>query len=286
MKTLVLGATGFIGSHVARELVAQEIDVRILRRGSSPTRALEGLKVEPVLGDLNDPESLKKSMKDCKALFHVAGYYPLYSLDRERQKKIALQQMKNVLEAASNASIEKIIYTSSMSTMGKTVGVQNFEPLPSHEDTPYDPKDFTGLYYQIKYLQEQAAQQAVQSGSPIVIINPTGVFGDYDVKPTSGALVVEIAKGRLPALFDAKMNAVDVRDVAKAQVTALKKGKVGRRYLIGGCNTTVWELAHWIARLAKVPPPRLKLPLLLGEGAACASEWMGKLLHQEKPLIP
>lgn len=282
MKAVVLGATGFIGSHVARALVTEGITVRIVRRRSSPTLALEGLKVEETVGDLNDKPSLVRAFKECDALFHVAAYYPLYSFDREKQKVLALRQMKNVLEAAAESGIPKIVYTSSMSTIGKAT-----DGAPSNEETPYDPRYFRGLYYEIKHLAEEAALAATKEGLPLVVVNPTGVFGDYDVKPTSGSLVVAIASRKLPAIFDAKMNAVDVRDVARGQIAAMRQGKVGRRYILGAHNTTVWEVARLIARLAGVSPPLLKLPLFLGEVAAFASEALGRyLLRQEKPLIP
>ncbi len=292
MKALVLGATGFIGSHVVRALVQEGVDVRILRRQSSPHLALKGLKLEESIGDMNDFDSLKKAVKGCEVIFHVAAYYALYSFEKEKQKTLALQQMKNVLKAAEGVS--KFIYTSSLSTIGRPVGavlVTGGNPLGtaplSNEDTPYNPADFTGLYYEVKYLLEQEALRQAQQGLPVVIVNPTGVFGDYDVKPTSGSLVVAIASGKLPVLFDAKMNAVDVHDVARGQVAAMKIGKVGRRYILGSHNTTVWEIAHLIARLAKVSPPRLKLPIAVGEVAAYASEIVGKfVLHQDKPLIP
>lgn len=281
MKAIVLGATGFIGSHVARALVAEGIDVRILRRGTSPTLALEGLKVEQVIGDLDDKASLIQGMKGCDVLFNAAGYYPLYSFERENQKKTAVQQMKNVIEAAKEAGISRFVYTSSMSTIGKN------PDGPSDEETPYDPKHFTGLYYEIKYLLEQEALKAARDGLHTVIVNPTGVFGDYDVKPTSGTLVVAIAQKKVPAIIDALMNAVDVRDVGKGQVAALLKGESGRRYILGSHNTTVWEISHLIARLVNVPPPRIKLPLVLAEGAAFLSEILGKyVLHQEKPFMP
>ncbi len=282
MKAIVLGATGFIGSHVVRALIDDEVDVRILRRRSSPNLALEGLRFEVALGDLDDKGSLKKAFKGCQVLFHVAGYYPLYSFEREAQKAQALRQMKNVLEAAADSQIVKIVYTSSMSTMGQTG-----DGSPSNEETPYDSKHFTGLYYQIKHLLEEEAFAAAKNGLPIVIVNPTGVFGDFDVKPTSGVLVVEVARGRVPFLFNAKMNAVDARDVARGQLAAMKQGKIGRRYILGGYNTTVWEIACLIARLAKVRRPIGRLPLFLGEAAAFVSEAAGRyLLHQEKPLVP
>ena len=279
MKTIILGATGFIGSHIVRALKEEQVDVRILRRRTSPTLALEGLKVEEAVGDLNDRASLAKAFQGCQILFHAAGYYPLYSFDKEGQKKIALRQMENVLEAAEEAGMQKIIYTSSMSTIGNS-------PL-ANEKTPYDPKHFQGAYYEIKYLLEQEAFSAATRGLPITVVNPTGVFGDYDVKPTSGAIVVAIAQRKVPAIFDAPMNAVGARDVGRGQVAAMKKGKAGRRYILGGHNTSVWEMSHLIARLAKVPPPKFKLPLLLGKVAAPLSEVIGKyLLHQDRPFLP
>lgn len=280
MKALVIGATGFIGSHVARALVAEGIDVRITRRSTSPTLALEGLKYEAVAGDLDNPASLLKAMKGCEALFHAAGYYPLYSFDRKKQIGLALMQIRNVLTAAAESGIRKIVYTSSMSRIGK-----NYDGL-SNEETPYDPRHFKGLYYRIKEGMEQEVMKAAADGLPVTIVNPTGVFGDYDVKPTSGTLVVAIAQGRLPFIIDAKMNAVDARDVAKGQIAAMKIGKVGRRYILGSHNTTVHELARLIARLAKVRAPMIKIPLPMAEVAARASEYVGRLLHQEKPLFP
>ncbi len=279
MKALVLGATGFIGSHVARRLVEEGLDVRILRRSSSPTLALEGLKVETVTGDLSDLESLQRAARGCDALFHVAGYYPLYSSQARLQKPIALQQIRNVLKASEG--LKKIVFTSSMSTIGKTI-----DGRPSNEDTPYDTKYFTGLYYQIKYEIEQEVLAAAAQGLPVVVVNPTGVFGDYDVKPTSGTLVVEIAKGRIPFIFDAPMNAIDVRDVAQGQFAALQKGVVGRRYILGAHNTRVFELAGLIARTAGVRPPLARIPLVFGEYLSTLSEYAGRLFHQEKPLMP
>lgn len=281
MKAIVLGATGFIGSHIARALVAEGIGVRVLSRSNSPSLALEGLKVERVTGDLDDPDSLRRGMRGCQALFHVAGYYPLYSFDRRKQKDLALRQMRNVLEAAETAGIERIVYTSSMSTIGGKGG------FLANEETPYDPKHFTGLYYEIKFLQEQEALTAAGKGLPVVIVNPTGVFGDHDVKPTSGAIVVAVARRKVPLIFDAKMNVIDARDVACGQLAAMKQGKVGRRYILGSHNTTVVETARLIARIAGVRPPWGTLPLAAGEGAAFFSELIGKyLLRQDKPLIP
>lgn len=282
MKAIVLGATGFIGSHVVRALLKEGIDVRILRRSKSPLKALEGLKMEETIGDLSNVKSLKKAFKGCGALFHVAGYYPLVSWDGDKQKELAFRQMQNVIEAVSEtSSLERVVYTSSMSTIGKA------KRGLAHEDTPYDTHRFKGLYYEIKYELEMQIFEAVAHGLPFVIVNPTGVFGDYDVKPTSGNLVVQIAKGRLPFIFDAKMNAVDVRDAASAHVAAMKKGKVGERYILGGHNTTLWAVSHLIARLAGARPPMARLPLVLGRWASFASECASHyLFHQDRTLVP
>ncbi len=280
-KVLVLGATGFIGSHVARALVAKGYDVRCLSRSLIPSPALEDLKVERVIGDIDDPESLKKAMGGCQALFHVAGYYPLYSLNAESQKKTAEIQMRNVLESAKIAGIEKIVYTSSMSTIGKTS-----DGSPSNEDTAYDPDYFIGLYYRIKRLQEDMVLEAAKRGQWIAVVNPTGVFGDHDVKPTSGALIVALIKKQAPFLFDAPMNAVDARDVGRGQVAALEKGVSGKRYILGGTNTTVWNLAQKICAIAKVRPPFARLPIFVGDVLSLVSETVEDALNRPKPLLP
>jgi len=206
MKAIVLGATGFIGSHVARALLNEGFSVRVLRRAIGPSKALEGLPVEEKIGDLNDLASLRRAFRGCEALFHVAGYYPVYSFGQARQKAVALQQMNNVLKAAEETpTLKKIVYTSSMSTIGQA------KRGLADEETPYDVDRFKGLYYQIKYEMEIRAIEAAAEGLPLVIVNPTGVFGDYDVKPTSGSLFVAIAKGRLPFIFFPTRRAVDGR---------------------------------------------------------------------------
>jgi len=282
MKAVVLGATGFIGSHIVRELLEEDIEVRVLRRATSSVLALKELKYEEAIGDLEDEDSLLKAFKGCHVLFHAAGYYPLYSFEREKQKNIALRQMKNVLEAAEQAKVRKIVYTSSMSTIGRSKNGK-----PSNEETPYDPAYFNGLYYEIKYLLEREVLEAAERGLPVTLVNPTGVFGDVDVKPTSGTLIVRIAKEKVPAIIDAPINAVDVRDVARGQIAAMKQGKVGRRYILGGHNTNVWEVSRLIAKVAGVPPPKMKLPLFIGKIAAPISEIIGKyFLHLKQPTVP
>ncbi len=283
MQAAVLGATGFIGGHVVRALNNAKIDVRVVRRSRGPALALKDLAFEDFHGDLDDVASLKNALEGIDVVFNTAGYYPIYSSEKERQKSVALAQIRNFIQAVADCKISKVVYTSAMSTMG-------YDPqhpdVPSDEETPYDPRHFRGAYYEIKYAVEQELLKAAQDGLPIVIVNPTGVFGDHDVKPSSGQVIVAIAKKQFPAVIQAKANVIDVRDVAKAQVAALHHGQVGERYILGSHNTDAVAMAQLIAKIAKVDPPKFRIPLPLAEVAARLSELSGKLLRQEKPLLP
>lgn len=280
MLAAVLGATGFIGGHIVRALNQAKIDVRVIRRSSGDSLALKGLDYEEMYGDLEDTASLKNAFQDVDIVFNSAGYYPIYSLEKHKQIRMALRQIQNFLQAVEQSKISKVIYTSAMSTMG-----YNPHGL-SDENTPYDSHHFKGTYYEMKYAVEQALLQAASRGTPIVIVNPTGIFGDHDIKPTSGQIIVAIAQKKFPAVISAKANVIDVRDVAKAQVAAISRGKIGERYILGDHNTDSVTMCDIIARLAKVDPPKIKIPLSLATGVALTSEIMGKILHQGKPALP
>lgn len=280
MLAAVLGATGFIGGHIVRALNQAKIDVRVVRRSRGESLALKDLTYEDMHGDLDDADSLKNAFEGVDVIFNSAGYYPIYSLGKQSQIDIALSQIKNFIEAVNASKASKVIYTSSLSTMG-----YNPNGL-SDENTPYDTHHFKGAYYEMKYAVEQELLRATKNGSPIVIINPTCIFGDHDVKPTSGQIIVAIAKKQFPAIIQAKANIIDVRDVAKAQVAAIQHGKIGERYILGSHNTDAITMCETIAKIAKVTPPKIKIPLALAEGAAIISEVFGKILHQEKPALP
>ncbi len=280
MLAAVLGATGFIGGHIVRALNNAKIDVRVVRRSSGPSLALKDLTYDEMYGDLDDADSLKNAFQDVDVVFNTAGYYPIYSLGKQSQIDIALSQINNFIEAISESKVKKVIYTSAMSTMG-----YNPHGL-SDENTPYDTHHFKGTYYEMKYAVEQELLKAASAGTPIVIVNPTGIFGDHDVKPTSGQIIVAIAKKQFPAVIQAKANVIDVRDVAKAQVAAIHRGKVGERYILGSHNTDAITMCEMIAKIAQVDPPKIKIPLPLAEGVAMVSEVVGKIFHQEKPALP
>ena len=283
MRALVLGATGFIGFHVTRELLQSGFQVRILRRQSSPVHHLQSLNIEQAIGDLNDLSSLLSSMDGCEAIFHCAGYYPIYSLARRKQVEIARQQIRNVCEAARQTLIKRFIYTSSPSTIGEPLNKAEL----ANEQTLYSLNRNRSTYYQIKYMMEQEVLEAAQNGLPVVIVNPTGVFGPYDIKPTTGRVILEMMQHRLPVFVNGIMNAVDVRDVARAEILALEKGQVGERYIVGNWNTTLRDFLEIVAQIGNAPKPKLAIPFSLAYFAAHISEVLSKYVFRSpKPLLP
>jgi dihydroflavonol-4-reductase len=281
MRVLVLGATGFIGGQVARALVECGYDVRALRRATSSTLALDGLPVELVVGDLRDRAALLAAMRGVEAICHVAGYYPPNSLAPRRSLRQAVGGMRAVLECARASGVGRVVYTSSLSTIGR--------PPPSRaladERDSYLPGSVADPYFDAKWTMEAEAFRAVAAGQDIVVLCPTAVFGPGDVKPTTGTLLLAQARGLLPAYIEGRANIVDVRDVARAHVAALDRGRSGERYILGGHNTTVGAALRVAARLAGVAPPRVRVPtrlaLLLGKLAEAAS-----LAIPRRPLLP
>lgn len=258
-QTLVLGATGFIGSHIARACLQAGMGVRILRRPTSSFLALQGIEnaLEFVTGDLADPNSLARAMAGCHVVYHAAGYYPTRSVGREPMRRAALQQMKNVLETAHSAGVEKMIYTSSLATVG---------PPGRPDGLARETERFPGgiarhPYWAIKRVQENLALRYYEKGLPVVILNPTMVLGPGDVKPATGQLLLGALRLRCLFYVDIRTNVVDVRDVAAAHVAAAERGCPGERYIVGGMNTDARALLTALAAEAGLPPPRVRLPV-------------------------
>lgn len=277
MKALVLGATGMIGGNIARALAEAGIAVRGLRRPSSPTWHLEDVPIEWVVGDLMDRQSLIAAMDGCQALFHAAAYYPQHSYDLPGDLQTAITGLRNVMAAATENKIEKLIYTSSLTTVGP----------PGTPDRLADERDFylpgstRSAYFEVKYALEMEVFRAALAGLPAVVVNPTVVLGPGDVKPTTGALLVSVAKGQVPAWVPGTVNIVDVRDVAVAQVAALELGQVGERYILGGANVPVRQALTLTATLAGVRPPRRQVSLKLLGILVGLGEALGRI-----PLVP
>ncbi len=264
MKTLVTGATGFIGATVVRELLEAGADVRVTVRKDSDTRNIDGLDVERVYGDTRDRDSMRTALRGCDTLYHVAAYFAHWSLNKELFYEINVGGTKNVLEEALAQGLEKAVYTSTANTMGAH-GAGNL----ADEEAEFNQWK-TGDHYAIsKYLAEIEARKICDRGLPLVIVNPTLVIGVRDIKPTpSGALIVDIANRDMPGYIDGATNIIDVADVARGHLLAAEKGRIGERYILGNENVTVGDFFRLVAETAGVKPPRLKLPygiaLLLG----------------------
>lgn len=278
---LVTGATGFVGSHVALKLLERGERVRALVRPNSSLKNLQGLDLEVVHGDLTDPASLKAALAGCSRMFHVAADYRLWSRDPSQLYRANVQGTRNILEAASAAGLERIVYTS---TVGALAASSNGHS--STEQTPVRLTDMVGHYKRSKFLAEAEATAAARRGVPVVIVNPSTPVGTRDVKPTpTGRIIVDFLNGRMPAYVDTGLNLVDVEDVAEGHLTAMEQGRVGERYILGNRNMTLKELLETLSRLSGRPAPKVKLPVELALGVACLSTGWGWITGQP-PQVP
>jgi len=281
MKALVTGATGFIGSNLVRELLAQGHRVRALVRTGSNQKAVEGLDIEMVNGDLSDAELLRRALDGCDALFHVAAAYAFWTPHPEQVYQTNVAGTENVLRAAMAAGTPKVVYTSTEGTIGMSAN-----GLGS-EDRAMALADLHGAYKRSKFLAEQAAVGYCREGLPLVIVNPTMPVGPYDVKPTpTGQTIVDFLNHRMPAYVNTGMNVVDVQDVARGHILACEKGKCGERYLLGNRNLTYQQMLGLLADVTGKKAPRFRLPLWCALGAACADELVRGRLLGKTPRIP
>ncbi|HEY3229098.1 MAG TPA: NAD-dependent epimerase/dehydratase family protein [Roseiflexaceae bacterium] len=281
MRVLVLGATGFIGGQIARALIERGYRVRALRRPSSSMLALDGLQVELATGDLRDRVSLLAAMRDVEAVFHAAGYYPPNSLAPRRSLRMAVGGMRAVLECAREAGVRRVVYTSSLSTIGPA---SNGRALADERDA-YLPGSVAEPYFEVKWAMEAEVYRAVAAGQEVVALCPTVVFGPGDVKPTTGLTLLALRRGLMPAYIEGVINIVDVRDVAQAHVTALERGRSGERYILGGHNTSLGETLRLAARIAGVAPPRVRVPAGLALLAGKLGE-VASLAIPRRPFLP
>lgn len=257
-RSLVTGATGFVGSAVLRHLLDAGHEVRTLTRPGSDRRNLAGLPgVTVVEGDLANRESLHSAVQGCDYLFHVAADYRLWVPQPDVIYRINVEGTRHLIEAAVDAGVNKIIYTSSVATLGL-----NADRTPATEETPVALKDMVGHYKRSKYLAEQEVNRLVRErGAPVIIVNPSTPVGPRDIKPTpTGRIFVDMLRGRMPAYVETGLNIVHVDDVAMGHLLALEFGEVGERYILGGENMTLRELLHTIATEGEIRPPRIGIP--------------------------
>jgi len=273
MRALVTGATGFVGAAVARALVKASWQVRVLARRGSNRSNLAGLSVEVCEGDLNSPESLAPALQDCEALFHVAADYRLGARDLEQLYRTNVEGTRAILTAARAARVQRIVYTSSVAT----VGIPR-NGTPGTEATPVALENMIGHYKRSKFLAEEAVREAARAGLPVVIVNPSTPVGPGDVKPTpTGQLVLDAAAGRMPAYVDTGLNIVHVDDVAAGHLLAYEYGKAGERYILGGQDMTLRQILRDIAALAGRKAPRVRLPYGLVLPMAYVAEGFAKI---------
>lgn len=281
MTTLVTGATGFLGSHVARQLVSQGHAVRILIRRTSNLGALEGLNVERTEGDLRDAASLSRAMQGVRRVFHVAADYRLWARRPEEIYENNVQGTRRLLEAAGQAGVEKIVYTSTVAT----IAVPRPGALPD-EETHATVDEMIGHYKRSKFLAEQEAMKAAAAGLPVVIVNPTAPVGPGDWKPTpTGRVLMDFLNGKMPAYVDTGLNVAAVEDVAGGHLSAVEKGRIGERYILGGRNMTLKQMLDALSAITGRPAPRVRLPHAVALVAGYADEWFSRLAGRE-PQIP
>ena len=256
MRALVTGASGFVGGAVARALVKDGWQVRALVRAGSDRTNLQGLPLEVAIGDLTDASSLSAAMDGCEALFHVAADYRLGAPDPAQLYRTNVEGTRNLLLAARRAGVGKIVYTSSVATMGIPA-----DGSPGDEGTAVSLAAMIGHYKRSKFLAEQVVLEAAASGTPAVIVNPSTPVGPGDVKPTpTGQLVLDAAAGRMPAYVDTGLNIVHVDDVAAGHLLAWQRGRIGERYILGGEDMTLQQILIYIAQHVGRRPPRVRLP--------------------------
>jgi dihydroflavonol-4-reductase len=282
MKTLVTGANGFIGSAVVRALLEKGEEVKALVRVNSDCRNFRKLPVELIYGDLTDEASLAKALKNCRSLFHVGAYYRLWARDPSLFYKINVEGTRNIMRAALNAGVGRIVYTSSIAALGMAP-----EGGSANEETPVDPKIRKGHYKQSKYLAEAEVLRLVKEHSlPAVIVNPTAPVGPGDIKPTpTGRVIRDAALGRIPAFVDTGLNIVHVDDVAKGHVQAFERGQIGEKYILGGENMSLRQILETIADRTHRRPPKIRLSSHMVLPLAYAAETWARVTDGDEPMI-
>ena len=282
MKALVTGATGFIGSNVARALLKRGHRVQALIRRWSDTRNIDDLDIERFQGDIRDAKAVGEAVKECDAVFHTAALYSLWEPNSRLFYEINVVGTQCVLEACLEAKVERVVYTSTVAAVAPPR-----EGVPSNEESWPSNDDLYGNYHRTKTLAERAALKLHEQGLPLVVVNPTLPIGPWDVKPTpTGKIILDFLRGRLPAYVDTGFNVVDVEDVAEGHVLAMEKGRIGQRYLLGNRNMTLREFLGELEAVSGKRAPNMKIPLWLALGTAYIDNVIqGSILGQE-PLIP
>jgi dihydroflavonol-4-reductase len=281
MKVFVTGATGFIGASLVRELLKEGYRVRALARPGSDRRNLNGLDVELCEGDLRDRKSLDKGLKGCDVLYHAAADYRLWTRRPSVMYEINVGGTRTILEAALNMGLSRVVYTSSVGTLGNPGN-----GLPGGESTPVSLDDMVGHYKKSKFLAEREAESFLQRGLPLVIVNPSTPVGMLDIKPTpTGRIIVDFLNRRMPAYLDTGLNIIDVEECARGHILAARHGRIGEKYILGNENLTLRQIFAMLGEITGLPAPRVRLPYTPILIAAYINEALSRCTGKE-PLIP
>ncbi|GAA3764901.1 hopanoid-associated sugar epimerase [Terriglobus aquaticus] len=278
MQVFLTGATGFVGSHVARTYSDAGAQLRLLTRSTSNLAALEGLRADAVQGDLRSPESLRSALRGCDALVHVAADYRLWVPDPADMYKANVDGTRDLLRIAREEGVRRVVYTSSVATMGFRKDTTIVD-----EQSPVSEADMIGHYKRSKWLAEQEAIAAARAGQYVMILNPTTPIGPGDRKPTpTGRIIVDFLNGKFPAYVDTGLNLVDVDEVARMHLVALDRGTPGERYILGGENLTLKQILDKMAAISGLPSPSMKVPHAVAMAFAFFDETItGKLRGKE-----
>jgi dihydroflavonol-4-reductase len=282
LTTLVTGATGFIGSHLARQLAERGDRVRVLVRQRSSLANLQGVEVEAVRGDLLEPESLRALLRGCRKVFHVAADYRLWARHPDEMYRTNVMGTRHLLQLAFEEGVETFVYTSSVATIAppRDGEVSNEECLATLAR-------MIGPYKRSKFLAEQEALAMARKGLPVIIVNPTAPVGPGDIKPTpTGKMILDFLNRRMPAYVDTGLNWVAVEDVAAGHLLAADRGRVGERYILGHRNLTMKQILDALEKLTGLPAPRVRLPHAVAMAAGYAENFLSCWLLRRPPRIP
>lgn len=282
MNTLVTGGTGFVGSHLVRVLLERGEQVRCLVRSTSRRDNLEGLELEFVTGDLRDLDSLRQAVKGAQVVYHCAADYRLWSKDPNEMYQSNVEGSNNVMQAAFDKNVERVVYTSTVGCLGL-----NNDGTPANEETPVTIEDMIGHYKRSKFLAEEKVREWAARGLPVVIVNPSTPVGELDIKPTpTGKIIVDFLRGKMFGYVDTGMNLIDVRDCAEGHVLAAEKGRAGERYILGGRNVTLKEIFDMLASVTDVRSPTLKVPHWVAETYARLENIWSISIARREPDVP
>jgi len=279
MLAFVTGATGFLGSHVARALAEQGADLRLLVRSNSNTKNIADLKADLITGDLRDPVSLEKGIAGYDVVFHVAADYRLWVRDPEEMYRANVEGTRAILEAARKNNVRRVVYTSSVATMGFSSNGQ-----AADESSPVSLDSMIGPYKRSKFMAEQVAIEAARAGQGVVIVNPSTPVGERDIKPTpSGRIIVDFLKKKFPAYVDTGLNLVDATECARGHIAALEKGRSGERYILGGENLTLKQILDKLAAITGLPSPTIRVPYALALATGVVDEIVTGRIRGREP---